>query len=143
MVQTHVITPLDKNHDLVHKEMTEPPIGKVLHQLKFTDEELQYPTKMGFAIREQLMSLPIRVGNEVIIITEPDQAFIEILSVGFLQRRLNECVTIIVRRESGKVSIPYFVNLKPGAGDEKEGMVQYNYNTGGSCGSCSGDCSSC
>lgn len=142
MAQKHVITPLEKNHRLVQTEMETPPAGKIIHRLKFTEEELKFPTKIALAVREQVTNLPLKVGNEVVVVTEPDQAVIEMLAICFLQRRFNECIRVTVRRESGEFFIPYITNLLPGEDDRREGMVDYNYSTS-PCGGCSGNCSSC
>lgn len=139
MIQNHVVTPLTEDHKLVVSTMKGSSKNKVLHLLEFTKEESSSPVEMAFAIRKVITNLPLRVGNEVTIITENTQALIEMLSVCFLQRRFNETVKITVKRESGEYVIPYIMNLKPGQEDEKEGMVDYSYG----CGSCSGDCSSC
>lgn len=133
----HIITALDESHELVQQELNSPLTEKVLHKLRLSEEELRFPVKTAFAIRQQVTNLPLKVGDETVIITEDDQAVIEMLSVCFLQRRFNECIKVIVKRRSGEFLIPYLTNLRPGEGDEKEGMVDYNYGTSSSCGSCS------
>ena len=139
MSQRHIITPLKEDHPLVQEVLTTPPANKVLHILKFSEEELQFPVKTALATRNQVVHLPIRVGNEAMIITEDSQALIEMLSVCFLQRRFNETVLVIVKRNAGEFTIPYITHLRSWEDDERESMVDYNHGSGG----CSGSCSSC
>jgi len=142
MASKHVVTALEPDHELVREEMNLPPAEKILHRLELSEEELAFPTKAALALREQITNLPLRVGNEVVVITSAEQAVIELLSVVFLQRRFNECIKVSVRRTSGEFFIPYITTLIERQDDKDRGMVYHNYSTS-SCGSCSGDCSNC
>jgi hypothetical protein len=139
MAKRHVITSLDENHKLVREELEKPTSLKVLHKIEVKEEDSKFPIKAALSIRDQIMDLPIRVGNEAVIIVDDKNALIEILSICFLQRRFNECISISVRRESGEFLIPYIAFLHSSPEDKRELLVDYNY----SCGSCSGSCSSC
>lgn len=142
MATRHIVTALKPDHELVLKEMNSPPDGKILHRLKLPEEELAFPTKAALTLLDQITNLPLRVGNEVIVITDIDQALIELLTVCFLQRRFNECIKVSVRRSSGEFYIPYITSLTERSDEKEGGMVNYNYSSG-SCGGCSGNCSSC
>ena len=139
MPQRHIITALDKDHELIEPELSNSSYKAKLHKIELSERELSDVYKTAFAVRHQIVNLPLRVGDEVVVVTEDDQAVIEMLSVCFLQRRFNECIKLSVKRRSGEFFIPYLTNLKPGQDDEREGMVRYNYHSG----SCSGNCSDC
>ncbi len=115
MTTTHIVTPLPINHPLVQEEVIIPPANKVIHKLEITEEQMKFPIETARAVRSQVMKIEdIRVGNEIVIITEDSQALIELQTICFLQRRFYECIKIVTKRRSGKYVVPYLTNLKEG-----------------------------
>ena len=134
----HIISFLPEDDPLVLKEKKIPG-RKEFHQFVITEEDKENEIKMAISIRNQVNDLPIRVGNEVSVVSNLDQPLQELATVCFLQRRLYESIKVFVVRPTGRQFIPYITSLTENESDKLEGMVDYNYSTGG----CGGNCSSC
>jgi hypothetical protein len=131
----HIISVLPDSHKLVQKELTESPGYKEFHQLVVQEDDNDDEVKTAIAIRDQVIQLPIRVGQTVSVVSTPEQALQELISICFLQRRFNETIKIFAVRPSGRHFIPYITNLRENEDDKRENMVNYNYPAS-SCGGC-------
>jgi len=127
MLTAHVISLLEEENPLVQAELDSPPMGKEFHKLQLSKEELKFPEGIASSLRDQLMKMPLKVGEKVTIVCNDNQILEENTCVSILLRRFLGSVSVSVRRPSRKQFIPHLAELRPYKKGEDRGMVSYNY----------------
>lgn len=135
-IKTYVISHLGEDNKFVQEELTGPNSRVKFYKLEEPDEEDNFLFARDIAT--QIVNFPIEIGSTVIFVMGEDDILVENLCVSTLQRRLNETVTVFVKRPHHKEEIPYLLSLRE-TRESKDGMVDYNY----ACSSCSGNRTDC
>ena len=140
MAKVHIVSTLPEEHELVQKELSKNQTAKQFHHVeKSDDEDLNV---VGRHIYDQILDLPVRVGETVIFVFDDNSIMEEHLCVSCIQRRLAECVVVqVCRNGQNRMHIPYMSTLRTSVHSPPDGgMVGYSYGDGckggGSCSSC-------
>lgn len=127
------------------KQAIEQKTGNVYNLNLLSGHEDEAEAVRGLVVG--LSSMPIRPGDELIVISDDETAKEEHLAVSTTQKRFCETVKVIVVRDRHKdgvgVEIPWNDRSFLRHDDRDRLYASTNFSSSGGCGSCSGSCGSC